>query len=117
FSAVVTARPTVAPPAAPTGLSATAGNGQAVLRWTEAPNATGYYVHVRNVTAGETGFTRLPYPVPGAQWTAALLQNGATYEFKLQSVSGLIEGAVSAAVTVTPTVRSEEHTSELQSLA
>ncbi|WP_106317958.1 fibronectin type III domain-containing protein [Actinoplanes italicus] len=104
FSAVVTARPTVAPPAAPAGLTATAGNGQAVLRWTEAPDATGYYVHIRNVTAGETGFTKLPYPVPGSEWTAAQLQNGATYQFKLQSVSGLIEGAQSAAVTVTPTV-------------
>ena len=74
------------------------------MRWTEAANATGYHVHMRNVTAGETGFTRLPNPITGKEWTADLLINGATYEYKLQSVSGLIEGATSAAVRVTPTV-------------
>ncbi|MFI5908178.1 fibronectin type III domain-containing protein [Dactylosporangium sp. NPDC051541] len=104
FSATGTARPTASPPPAPTGLSATAGNGTVTLRWTEAPGASGYWVHVRNVTAGESGFRKLTWPVDGASWTAELLENGATYEFKLQSVDGLVDGATSATVSATPTV-------------
>ena len=52
-------------PAAPTGFTAAAGNAEAVLRWTAAAHATGYLVHVRNVTAGETAFRELPLPRPG----------------------------------------------------
>lgn len=100
-SDTVAGRPTVAPPPAPTGFTVNAGNGEATLRWTEHADATGYFVHQRNVTAGETGFTKLPYPVSGSGWVAQGLSNGATYQYKLQSVSGLIEGATSAAVTVT----------------
>ncbi|MFI7209833.1 fibronectin type III domain-containing protein [Micromonospora maritima] len=101
-SGTVSVVPTTAPPAAPTGLTATAADHEAVLRWTAAANATGYYVHMRNVTAGET-FRKLPYPVSGTSWTAETLVNGATYQFKLQSTNGLIEGSTSAAVSVTPT--------------
>ncbi|MFI7430825.1 GDSL-type esterase/lipase family protein [Micromonospora sp. NPDC049836] len=104
LSNVVTARPTITAPAAPTGLSATAGNGTATLRWTAAANATGYLVHMRNVTAGESDFTELPFPVSGTQWLADLLVNGATYEFKLQSVNGLVKGGFSSTVSVRPTV-------------
>lgn len=94
--------PTTVPPAAPTGLTATAANHEAVLQWTAAANVTGYYVHIRNVTAGEE-FRKLPYPVSGTSWTAETLVNGAVYQFKLQSITGLIEGSASATVTVTPT--------------
>jgi len=102
FSNEVTLQMTGATPDAPTGLTATPGNGQAVLAWSAAAHATGYKVLVRNVTGGETTFTELPYPVPGPQWTAGLLQNGATYEFKLRSVNGALAGGTSAAVSVTP---------------
>ncbi|MGB2572541.1 fibronectin type III domain-containing protein [Micromonospora citrea] len=101
-SAAVRVTPTVAPPPAPTGLTATAGDHRARLTWTAAANATGYHVHMRNVTAGEA-FRKLPFPVSGTSWTAGSLVNGATYEFKLQSASGLIEGATSATVSVRPT--------------
>jgi fibronectin type 3 domain-containing protein len=103
FSNVVTVHPSGTAPAAPTGLTATAGNGQAVLSWTPAANATGYFVHVEDVSAGETSFTKLPYAVPGSSWTAGDLVNGATYQFELQSVDGLIAGGTTAAVQVTPT--------------
>jgi fibronectin type 3 domain-containing protein len=102
-TAPVQVTPTGPTPAAPTGLTATAGDGQAVLSWTPAANATGYYVYVENVTAGETSFTKLPYPVSGSTWTAGALVNGATYDFELQSINGLIAGGTSAAVQVTPT--------------
>ena len=103
FSNTVQVTPTAAPPAAPTGLTATAGDGSAALSWTLAADATGYFVLMRNVTAGETTFTRLPWAVPGPSWTADLLVNGATYEFELQSVNGRITGGTTGAVRVTPT--------------
>ncbi len=102
YSATVRAQPSVAPPAGPAQLTATAGSHKAVLSWSSATNATGYYVWVRNVTAGEA-FSRLPWAVGGTSWTAGLLSNGARYEFKLQSVSGIIEGGFSPVVAVTPT--------------
>lgn len=101
-SSVVEARPSVAPPGAPTGLAARAGDHKAVLSWTPSADATGYWVWTRNVTAGES-FRKLPYPVSGSSWTAGLLQNGAKYEFKLQSVNGRIDGATTSVASVTPT--------------
>ncbi|MEU4421712.1 GDSL-type esterase/lipase family protein [Actinoplanes sp. NPDC024001] len=92
--------PTGPAPLAPTDLTATSGNGSATLRWTAKPNATGAYVWLRNITAGET-LHKLPYPVQ-SPWTAAGLVNGAQYEFKVQSVNGLITGGVSAGAPVTP---------------
>lgn len=89
-------------PQVPPQLSATPGNGQAVLSWPLSPGATGYYVHVKDVTAGETTFTRLPFPVPGPLWTAGLLVNGHTYEFQLKTVKGTAEGVYSTVATVTP---------------
>lgn len=98
-SDVVRVTPTVPPPAAPSGFTVTAGNGEATLSWTAPPTATGAYIWIRNVTAGET-LHRLPWPVQ-SPWTAAGLVNGARYEFKVQSVNGLIDGGVSAGVSVT----------------
>jgi hypothetical protein len=103
FSNTVSVTPTGPTPAAPTGLTATAGDGQATLSWTAAAHATGYYVWQENVTAGDTAFTKLPYPVSGTSWTAGALVNGDTYKYELQSVNGLITGGTTAAVTVTPT--------------
>jgi predicted RNA-binding protein with TRAM domain len=103
FSNVAGVAPSGPTPAAPTGLTATPGDGQAVLSWTAAANATGYFVYVKNDSAGETSFTKLPYPVPGTIWTAGLMVNGDTYEFEMQSVNGMITGGTTAPVTVTPT--------------
>ncbi|MGW3961555.1 fibronectin type III domain-containing protein [Amycolatopsis sp. NPDC005003] len=83
-------------------LTATPGNGQAGLSWTLSPGATGYYVHTKDLTAGETTFTRLPFPVPGPAWTAGLLTNGHTYEFQLKATKGTAEGVFSTVATVTP---------------
>lgn len=102
-SGAVTVRPTVEPPPAPTALAARAGDHEAALTWRPAPRATGYYVWVRNLTAGDSTFSKLPFPVSGDDWVAENLVNGGRYEFKLQSVSGLVEGGTSAAVSVSPT--------------
>lgn len=80
--------------------SATAG--QAVLSWTLAPGADGYYVYQKNVTQGDTTFTKLPWPLSPTQnpWTAGLLVTGDTYDFELQACKGADCGAFSNVASV-----------------
>jgi hypothetical protein len=99
-SDTISVRPTGPAPAAPKDLKVTSGDGKAVLRWTATPHSTGAYIWMRNVTTGEK-LHRLPYAVP-SPFTAGMLLNGATYEFRVQSVDGLIAGGVSAGVSVVP---------------
>jgi hypothetical protein len=75
---------------------------QAVLSWTLAPGAGGYYVYLEDVTRGDTTFTRLPYPLSPGQnpWTAGLLTTGDAYAFKLQACKGADCGAFSNVATV-----------------
>jgi GDSL-like Lipase/Acylhydrolase family len=77
--------------------------GQAVLSWTLAPGANGYFVYLRDVTRGDTAFTKLPVPLSPAQnpWSAGLLISGDSYDFKLQACKGADCGAFSNVVTVT----------------
>jgi lysophospholipase L1-like esterase len=77
--------------------------GQAVLSWTLAPGADGYYVYLRDVTANQTTFTKLPWPLSPTQnpWTASLLTTGDVYAFKLQACKGSDCGAFSNVANVT----------------
>ncbi|MBO4205654.1 fibronectin type III domain-containing protein [Micromonospora echinofusca] len=98
---VVSATATYPKPAAPTGLVATAGDGQVTLSWTASTTPNVWYdVYQRNVTAGETSLTKLPLPITTCcTMQAALLTNGDTYEFKVVSTS---QGGAS---TTGPTVQ------------
>jgi lysophospholipase L1-like esterase len=75
---------------------------QAVLSWTPAPGANTYVIYMKDVTRGDTGFTRLPFPLPASKepWTAGLLSSGDTYEFKVQACKGFDCGAFSNQATV-----------------
>ncbi|MGE5290802.1 MAG: GDSL-type esterase/lipase family protein [Micromonosporaceae bacterium] len=77
--------------------------GQAVLSWTPSPGADRYYVYMRDVTRGETTFTKLAYPLfPGQDpWTAGLLTSGDTYAFQFQACKGADCGAFSNVASVT----------------
>jgi len=77
--------------------------GQAMLSWTLAPGANGYFVYLRDVTRGDTAFTKLPVPLSPSQnpWTAGLLISGDNYAFKLQACKGADCGAFSNVATVT----------------
>jgi lysophospholipase L1-like esterase len=90
-------------PAAPRRLRATASDGQALLTWSAAANATGYFVWQKDVTAGDSHYTRLPYPISGTRWIAHGLADGSTYLYKLQSVNGLIKGGKTRPVQAKPT--------------
>ena len=101
-SATVRATAHYAAPAAPTNLTAVPGDGTVALSWTGVPNSW-YWIYQRDVTAGDTAFTKLEYPITdGTTFTAGLLANGHTYEFKVSATAAGGEGPASNVVSVKP---------------
>ncbi|MGY1764193.1 fibronectin type III domain-containing protein [Geodermatophilus sp. SYSU D00779] len=101
-SATASATPTdLTPPPAPAGVTATAGNRQAVLGW-DAGDAGGADVAEHRVLdAG--GSTVATVPAPGTSATVTGLANDTTYAFTVVAVdAGGNVSARSAAVSVTP---------------
>jgi hypothetical protein len=97
---------TTAPPAAPTGLAATAGQGSVTLRWDAGAAAvTGYQVAVYNAagTALAANVTQ-PAETTARTQTVTGLTGGTAYQFsvKAKTAAGGL-GAESAKVTATPT--------------
>ncbi|XVX19589.1 GDSL-type esterase/lipase family protein [Actinomycetota bacterium] len=68
----------------------------ATVSWSrESTGASGMYVRVRNVTAGETSTTQLPYAAglaDGDTWTLNGLAGGARYELSLRPAKGTMLG-------------------------
>lgn len=92
-------------PAAPANLRATAGAAQVTLTWDATAPDHWYWVYQRDVTAGETDFTRLPIPISGGTtMTAGYLTNTHTYEFAVSAIGSGVEGPKSAPVQATPNV-------------
>ncbi|MFI7541616.1 DUF5005 domain-containing protein [Actinoplanes sp. NPDC049599] len=100
-SAVAAAKPVAVKPAAPTGLTAVAGtDGTVKLAWTASPGDNWYWAYWRDVTAGETTFTKAGYPVADAtSVTVGPFTHNHTYEFKVSAVSGSGEGPAGATVS------------------
>ena len=91
------------PPSAPTGLSAVAGDGNAVISFT-AGSANGGTIsnYQYSIDAGST-YTALSPTVTVSPITIAPLTNGVTYSILLKAVnSGGLASTASAAVSVTP---------------
>ncbi len=94
----VSATPTLAAPAAPTGLVANASDGQVSLSWAASVAATGYNIkrstssgaEVTIASAGTTSFTDL---------NAA---NGTTYYYVVSATNSVGEGANSSEVSASP---------------
>ena len=94
-------------PAAPTGLSATAGNGQVVLSWSDPDNDS--------ITRYEASYSKV-----GESWgawsaisnsdadttghTVTSLDNGSEYRFRIRAVNSAGNSAESAVVSATPVV-------------
>lgn len=87
------------PPAAPTGLTATAAAGQVTLGWTAAPGATGYTVK-RATTSGGT-YATIATPTTVA-YTDSGLTNGTTYYYVVTSVGEAGQGGTSSEVSALP---------------
>ncbi|SFW73060.1 PKD domain-containing protein [Amycolatopsis australiensis] len=106
----VTASPIAgAPPGAPTGLTATPGNGQVTLNWT-APasnggvNITSYRVYRGTASGGEALLTTGGCSSLGAvlSCTDGGLTNGQPYYYRISAVNSIGEGAQSTEATATP---------------
>ncbi len=93
-----------APPDAPTGLEAEAGDGRVTLRWNDPKDAsiTGYELQRKgkekwsewdNIDGSDASTT---------QFTATGLNNGAEYRFRIRARNGAGAGDRSDAVTATP---------------
>lgn len=109
-SVTITASPIAGtPPGAPTGLTASAGNGQVSLNWT-APASNGgvditnYRVYRGTASGGETLLTTGGCSGLGAvlSCTDTGLTNGQTYYYKVSAVNSIGEGAQSNEATATP---------------
>jgi fibronectin type 3 domain-containing protein len=88
-----------APPAAPTGLAATAGNAQVSLTWNASSGATSYNVK-RSTTSGGP-YTTIASPT-ATNYTDTGLTNGTTYYYVVSAVNSAGESTNSAQVSATP---------------
>jgi fibronectin type 3 domain-containing protein len=87
-------------PAAPTGLTATAGNAQVALSWTASSGATSY--NVKRSTVSGSGYVSVASPTT-ASYTNTALTNGTTYYYVVSAVNSVGESANSAQVSATST--------------
>jgi uncharacterized protein (DUF1800 family)/fibronectin type 3 domain-containing protein len=99
-SAVVTVTAT-APPAAPTGVSAAAGDARATLAWSAMAGATTYNVY-RGTVAGGQSATPVAAGVVATSVVDAGLTNGTTYFYRVTALGDGGESARSAEVSATP---------------
>ena len=108
FSNEVTATPTAptpTAPAAPTGFTAGAGNGQVTLNWTKpAGTITGYKL-LYSKTGTRSSATWAVMTGAGAntvRHTVSSLDNGSEYSFKIRAVNSGGDGTETGWVTATP---------------
>ena len=85
--------------AAPTNLTATAGNQQASLTWTASSGATSY--NVKRGTANGGPYTAVGSPA-GTTYADTSLTNGTTYYYVVAAVNAIGESGNSNQATATP---------------
>jgi fibronectin type 3 domain-containing protein len=91
----------VAPPAAPTGLTATPGNTQVSLSWTASSGATTYNV-LRSTVSG-SGYATVTTGVSTTSYTNTGLTNGTTYYFVVTATNAGGTSGNSNQASATPT--------------
>jgi O-glycosyl hydrolase/fibronectin type 3 domain-containing protein len=87
------------PPAAPTGLSATAGATQVALAWTASSGATSY--NVKRSTVSGSGYATVSSPT-ATSYTNTGLTNGTSYYYVVTAVSSGGESGNSSQVRAAP---------------
>ena len=104
YSSQVSATPVDLPPAAPTGLSATPGNGTVSLNWNDngESDLAGYNVY-RSTTQG-SGYSKLNGSLLStSNYTDNSVANGTTYYYVVTAVdTGTNESGYSSEVSATP---------------
>jgi len=101
-SSQVSATPTLAPPAAPTGVTATAGHGEVTIGWDNVAGATSYNLYY-STAAGVNTITASRFTGVSSPYNATGLMNGTTYYFIVTAVNSAAEGPNSSEVSATPT--------------
>ncbi|MYG64965.1 MAG: fibronectin type III domain-containing protein, partial [Synechococcus sp. SB0675_bin_7] len=100
----VTATP-FAPPSKPTGFSATAGNAQVTLNWSNPGNSdiSGWQVQQKEGTGSYGSWQNISGSTASTtSHTVIGLSNRTTYAFRIRAVAGTVNGAQSDEVTATP---------------
>ncbi len=87
------------PPAAPTGLQATAGNTQVSLVWSASGGATSY--HVKRSTTSGGPYTQVAAPTTTSDSDTGLT-NGTTYFYVVSALNAAGESANSSQASATP---------------
>ena len=90
-----------APPPAPTGLTATAGNAQVSLSWTASSGATSYKVK-RSTTSGGP-YTTIATGVTATSYTDTTVTNSTTYYYVVTALNANGESGNSNEASATPT--------------
>ena len=104
-SAAVMATPLAAALAQPTGLTATAGNTEITLTWTDPGDATIFYYEYRQ-KAGSAAFgpwTEIPdSTATTTSYRSTGLHNGTAYSYRIRARTSVKPSPASDAVTATP---------------
>ena len=100
LSAEVSAMP-LAPPDAPSGLVATAGNGIVTLRWNQAARGTGYDVYA-STSSGAELYAQPILSVTGTSTIVTGLANGLTYYFVVTAINTTGASGASNEASATP---------------
>ena len=95
------ATPIALPPAAPSGLTATAGKGQVSLAWSAVPGATSYRVYRGASTGGEAA-TPVATGLTAPAFVDTGLTNGTTYYYTVTAVGPGGESAKSTEASAMP---------------
>ena len=90
-------------PAAPTGLTATAGNAQVSLSWTASSGATSYNVY-RGASSGGEGSTAIATGITATAYTDSSVTNGTAYYYKVAAVNAGGTSPQSNEASATPQV-------------
>ncbi len=98
------ATPTCSTPAAPTGLTPTAGNAQVSLSWNASSGATSYNVKRSTISGGS--YTTIASGVTSTSYTDTGLTNGITYYYVVSASNACGESANSGQVSATPAAAS-----------
>jgi len=88
-------------PLAPTGITATAGNGQVTLAWKPSAGAASYNIY-RGTVAGVESSTAVATGVTGTSYVNTGLTNGTTYFYKVTAVNSNGMSGASMETSATP---------------
>ncbi len=103
-SADASATPVDQPPSAPTGLSATPGNGQVSLDWNDNAESDilGYNVYRSEISSRPYTLLNTAGPVVDSSFVDSAVTNGTTYYYVVTAVDASSESDPSAEVSATP---------------